>query len=860
MKTDSFFTSSTRIFQSCGLLVFLFVFSLISCNRYEPKLPLNIQFNDAWLFHLGDVENGEDPEIQPSDWRTLNLPHDWSIEGEYSTENGADWQTGFLPTGIGWYRKEFDFEPAWNGKHIAIHFEGVYLNSDVWVNGVHLGHRPNGYIGFEYEISPYLQKGKNIITVRVDHSKPLTGRWYTGSGIYRHVWLKIRDNIHIPTWGVHFTSDVKLNGPSDYKVEIEIQNGTGEDLKLDVEIQLTEPSGKIAAIQKGKFPTESERISSALLSGSIEQPALWSPDNPNLYSLKTILSREGVILDEYTLKVGFRKTEFTAADGFILNGQPTLFKGVCDHHTAGPVGAAIPDDVLRYRLTLLKEMGCNAIRTAHNPFSPTFYNLCDELGLMVMNEFLDGWEKEKAKHDYGLYFEDWWEKDGTDFIKRDRNHPSVIMWSIGNEVVRPTLETQKKLVDLFHSLDPTRPVTQGGKSPSRGDEISLHDQLDLAGYNGHGEERGVFESHHERYPDDVIIGTEIPHTYQTRGVYRTQTHWRVRDFPAMWEIGGKKAGKLGDLRDRIFPIDDLADEELFTHEICSTYYMNGTYYPIENDAPWAGTLYYQSSYDNATVRAGARKTWQRVVELPYVAGMFRWGSFDYLGETNNWPSRFCNFGVIDAGGIPKDHFYLYQSLWTEKPMVHLLPHWTHPGLEGKTIPVVAYTNCEEVEVFLNGQSMGKKPYEGEQLVWNIPYEPGTIKAVGYRKGQIEASMEYATAGEPYGVKLESEKAVLSENRREVTHILVSIVDSAGNLCPYADLPVDFEVKGPGKLIGTDNGDPLDLSSYKSNSRRTFRGQAMILVESSNKSGTIEITGRSAGLENGIALLEKRDSQ
>lgn len=856
MKSHFFNSPRMNFYCLNKLFVFLLFISLVSCNQEKQNIPLHILFDDEWLFQLGEIENGEAKELHQSNWRQVSLPHDWSIEGEYSKENGTDWQSGFLPVGIGWYRKEFYLDPDWKGKHVSIHFEGVYLNSDVWVNGVHLGHRPNGYIGFEYEISPYLQVGKNMIAVRVDHSKPLTGRWYTGSGIYRHVWLKVRNQIHIPTWGVHFTPYVKMKRgePTSFDIGIEVQNQSEKDLNVDIEIQLTDPSERIVSTLQGQLFAERDKINTTKLSGLIIHPDLWSPDNPNLYSLNVILYDEGKILDEYIQNVGFRKTEFNAIDGFKLNGKTLLFKGVCDHHTAGSVGAAVPDDVLRYRLKLLKDMGCNAIRTAHNPFSPTFYNLCDELGLMVMNEFLDGWETEKVSHDFGLYFEDWWKKDGTDFIKRDRNHPSVIIWSIGNEVVNPTLKTQEQLVDLFHFLDPSRPVTQGGKSPSRHKGISLHEQLDLSGYNGYGEERGVFESHHERYPNDVIIGTEIPHTYQTRGVYRTQTHWRVRDFPAIWEIGGKKAGQLGNHLDRAFLIEDLAEEELFTHEICSTYYRNGKYYSIENNVPWAEVLYYQSSYDNAIVRAGARKIWQRVVELPYVTGMFRWGSFDYLGETNDWPSRFCNFGIIDVGGIPKDHYYLYQSLWTEKPMVHILPHWTHRGLEGRIVPLVAYTNCDEVEVFLNERSLGRKQYKGEQLVWNIPYEPGNIEAIGYRKGQIEAKMDYSTAGEPFSVKLKPEKDVLSRKKREVIHILVSIMDADGNLCPFSDLPVEFEIKGDGVLIGTDNGDPLDLSSYKTNIRRTFRGQAMILVESGNESGIIEVTARSSGLNSATVVL------
>lgn len=367
-------------------------------------------------------------------------------------------------------------------------------------------------------------------------------------------------------------------------------------------------------------------------------------------------------MDEVRQLVGFRSLEFSPEFGFKLNGEVTKLKGVCDHHTAGAVGAAVPEDILYYRLKLLKEMGCNAIRTSHNPFSPEFYTMCDTMGLMVLNEGLDGWNIPKAVDDYGNYFDEWWEKDMTDFIKRDRNHPSVIMWSIGNEVNGVSQEIQRNLVDLFHSLD-VRPVTQGGADPTRGMSVDYKKNfgmLDIVGFNGNGEEIGELEKFRDKYPSVCAVATEVPHTYQTRGVYRTKTQWRRRDFPAPWE---KKNPIKWDLFEkRVFPIPDLAAEEFF---------------PEEEIHP-----YYQSSYDNASVRISVRRAWQRACAFPWLMGEFRWGSFDYLGEAE-WPQRCGNFGIIDVAAMPKDAYYLYQSLWTDKPMVHLLPHWTHMGKEGK---------------------------------------------------------------------------------------------------------------------------------------------------------------------------------
>ena len=830
------------------VLVFSLLFT-ISCQQKKVKTP-EIQKNDFdWQFHLGDVENGEAPEINTSGWRMLDLPHDWSIEGEYSQNYGTDWQSGFLPAGIGWYRKTLNWNPAWKNKKVKIHFDGVYLNSDVWINGHHLGHRPNGYIGFEYDLTDFLKKGENTIAVRVDQSKPLTGRWYTGSGIYRHVWLKVQNPVHIQNWGVAFVPGNISTKKSDFNINVSVQNEKTKNEDVQLNFSLLDKNDVEVAHSQQNLNAISGKTNIVTLNGTVDNPQLWSPENPYLYKLKTSIKKNNQLIDTYEINVGFRKLEFSPEFGFKLNGKVTKLKGVCDHHTAGAVGAAVPDDVLRYRLTLLKEMGCNAIRTTHNPFSPVFYNLCDELGIMVMNEFLDGWDTPKARDDYGNYFAKWWKTDGTDFIRRDRNHPSVIIWSIGNEVRKPTRKVQKQLVDLFHSLDPTRPVTQGGFDPTRGmTGDNLPTQLDIKGFNGNGEEKGVLEDFHKNHPNVLMVCTEVPHTYQTRGVYRTQTQWRRRDFPAHWEI--KNGGKMGALAQRIFRIPDLANAEVFPEEVTTRFYKNGKYYPIQNDFPWSKNLYYQSSYDNASVRSSARKAWQRTRDLPYVMGQFRWGSFDYLGETNDWPSRFANFGVIDICGFPKDHFYLYQSLWTEKPMVHILPNWTHPGKEGVKIPVVAYTNCDEVELFLNEKSLGTQKYNDEQLVWMVPYQAGTLKAVAKKGGNIVAEDSQTTAGEAAKVNLHADRTQIQANRTDVVYVAVEITDANSILCPYAENAITFDVSGPAKIIGVDNGDPLDLSNYKTNTRKVFRGKAMLLLQSTGEPGEIVVKANSGNLQTG----------
>lgn len=804
-----------------GLIIILSLFCL---SKISAKERINFDLN--WKFTQNEVIGGEKTSFNGQDWRTLNLPHDWSIEGEYKeTESGTDWQSGYLPAGIGWYRKTFDLNPAWKNKQIQILFEGAYLNSDVWINGVHLGHRPNGYISFYYDLTPYLKAKDNVIAVRIDHSKPLTGRWYTGSGIYRSVYLLVHDKTHIKPWGLFFYSPKVNQNKSEFIVEVDFVNKQSKPVTISA--TLLDKSGKKVAQTR----TKSTGQSTPKLTGSIRNVKLWSPNEPHVYTLVCELKLKGKTIDKTSKIVGFREFSFSASEGFKINDVPMKIKGVCDHHTAGAVGAAVPDDVLYRRLKLLKNMGVNSIRTAHNPYSPTFYAMCDTMGIMVMNEAFDGWEKAKARDDYGNYFEEWWQRDLEDFVKRDRNHPSVFMWSIGNEVSQPTPETQKKIVDYIHLLDPTRLVTQGGTDPTRGmkaDYGKSNQYLDVIGFNGNGEEVGEFEKFQALNLNIPAIGTEVPHTYQTRGVYRTKTAWRRRDFTAPWEL--KHFIPWDKFKSRVFDIPDLSKDEIFPEE--------------------AENKYYQSSYDNASVRIGARHSWQRTLSFPFLMGEYRWGSFDYLGEAV-WPQRCGNFGIIDICGFPKDHYYLYQSLWSAKPMVHLLPHWTHPGKEGVVIPVVVYTNCDSAELFLNGKSLGIQKYLGEQLVWNVPYEAGEIKVIAYKDNNIAVEKAYQTAGNPETFKINSDKKLLTANSKDVIHMEIDVVDSKGNFCPMADNLIFVDIDGPVRILGMDNGDPIELSRYQVNTKKAFRGKCLLMLQATDKKGDVTVKFHSDGLNSQV---------
>ncbi len=793
----------------------------------ETNTSEKINFDLNWKFTLQDVRDAEDPAYNDKSWRVLNLPHDWSIEGEYKErENGTDWQSGYLPAGIGWYRKTFDLNTSWKNKQVQVLFEGAYLNSDVWINGHHLGHRPNGYVSFYYDLTPYLKEKNNVIAVKIDHSKPLSGRWYTGSGLYRSVHLVVHPKTYIEPWGVFFQTPEVNRKKADFKVDIEYQ--LMQKKSVVVSARLVDHKGKTVAQREQKTSYTERGKHSVTLTGTVANPNLWSTDTPYVYRLICAIEAEGRIIDEFSQLVGFRKLEFSASEGFKLNDVPMKIKGVCDHHSAGAVGAAVPDDVMYRRLKILKEMGCNSIRTAHNPYAPSFYAMCDTLGFLVMNEAFDGWEKAKARDDYGNYFEEWWKTDLTAFIKRDRNHPSVYMWSIGNEVSAATPATQKKLVDFIHALDPTRLVTQGGTDPTRGmtaDYEKNFQYLDVVGFNGNGEEVGEFERFQEMNPGRPAVGTEVPHTYQTRGVYRTKTTWRRRDFPAPWEL--KNFIPWDKFKSRVFDIPDLSETEVFPEE-------------SENK-------YYQSSYDNASVRISARHSWQRTSSFPFLMGEYRWGSFDYLGEAE-WPQRCGNFGIIDICGFPKDHYYLYQSLWSDKPMVHLLPHWTHPGKEGIEIPVVVYTNCESAELFLNGQSLGKKAYVGEQLVWHVPYQAGDLKVIAYNGSQSMAEKSYKTAGKAAGFKVTSDKQRIKANQKDVIHVEIDIVDAAGNFCPMADNLIQVELSGAARILAIDNGDPIELSPYRVKSKKAFRGKCLLMLQATDKTGFIEVNITSPGLK------------
>lgn len=533
-------------------------------------------------------------------------------------------------------------------------------------------------------------------------------------------------------------------------------------------------------------------------------------------------------MDDYVTRFGIRTIGYNVAEGFLLNGEPTVLKGVCIHQDASPAGTAVGTDVLHRRLKILKEMGCNAIRTTHHPFSTEFYAMCDTMGFMVMDEPWDGWFQwkgsNKAKYDYGYYFLDWWERDLRDFIRRDRNYPCVVMWSMGNEVWNWESHQylQLKINETYHQLDPTRPTTQAW---------ALGNYLDIAGFNANGEGIGDLARFHRQQPEKVAVGTEIPHTRQTRGVYRTKTSYNGFDTPPA--AGKSDVTSAGD-PDVLFPIPDLTREEVFP----------------EFD------LRYASGYDNHTRKISCRDEWKQVRDNKFFIGDFRWTGFDYLGESWGCPARTNNYGVIDLAGFPKDSYYLYRSFWSDEPMVHILPHWTWPGKEGVEIPVVAYTNGDEAELFLDGRSLGRRKMDPEvlQIVWLVPYKAGTLKAVAYKEGRKVAETSVATASKPAAVRLSPDRKTMTANRRDVVHVEAEIVDARGRMVPYADNRIEFEITGPYRLIGMENGDILDWNPQQSLSGKAFMGKTLLMLQATGEAGVLTIKGKSGGLRTATATL------
>jgi len=794
-----------------------FVLLLLSSNIIFAQQARTIaNFDKDWHFHLGNVPDAKQTAFNDANWRVLNLPHDWSIEGKFSKDNPATPEGGALPGGIGWYRKTFIEPASTKNKLVYIDFDGVYQKSTVWINGHELGFRPNGYISFRYELTPYLHfGGKNTIVVKVDNSVQPNSRWYSGSGIYRNVWLETTSKAAVDHWGTYVTTPQVNAQSATVELKVKVKNFEG-GLPVTIKTTIYDAAGKPVANYGYIVPNGSLK-DTVIESGqqfTVKNPVLWSVDHPYLYRVSTKVFVNNVLADDYTTPLGIRYFNFDVDKGFSLNGKPMKILGVCDHHDLGSLGSALNTRALERQLQILKAMGCNGIRTSHNPPAPELLDLCDKMGFIVMDEAFDCWEVGKVDFDYHLYFKQWHKRDLVDQVLRDRNHPSVIIWSIGNEIPQQgdtsALRIAPELAAIVHSLDTTRPLTTANDRPDTSNKIIKSGAIDLVGYNYHEASYATF---HDRYPGKKFIATETTSGLETRGYYDMPSD-SIRVWPSNF-------GKfVGNTDNTVSAYDNVRP-------------------------PWGSTH---------------EATWKVMKKYDFLSGFFIWTGFDYLGEPTpySWPSRSSYFGIIDLAGFPKDIYYMYQSEWTNKPVLHIFPHWNWPL--GKTVDVWAfYNNADEVELYLNGKSVGIRKKNGDDLhvMWRLKFEPGTLKAVSRKDGKVVLTQEIHTAGKPAKIELSADRSTINADGKDLSFITVKVLDKDGNVVPDADNLVNFKLNGNAFIASVDNGDPVSHDSFKVPYRKTFHGLALAIVQSKDKPGDINFTATSAGLQSASLVIKAK---
>lgn len=817
-----------------------------ACANADASAPRSANFDEGWKFNLGDSAAYSQPDFNDSSWRSLNLPHDWAIEGDFSKENPSGTGGGALPGGIGWYRKTFTVPGYKEGEKVYIDFDGAYMNTTVYINGHELGTRPYGYASFSYDITPWLKEGDNVIAVKVDNSDQPNSRWYSGCGIYRHVWLRKLDAIHVAQWGTYVTTSDITPDSATVNIATTIDNTSVTDAEVTLTTRIIDPQGKVAATVTATDNIAAGKSATVNQSARVADPQLWSLDNPALYSVVTDVAVGGKTVDTYQTTTGIRTIEFTADKGFFLNGEQVKINGVCMHHDLGALGAAVNTRAIRRQLEILQEMGVNAYRASHNPPAPEVLALCDSMGILVMDEAFDMWRKRKTERDYARFFDEWHERDLTDLVTRDRNHPSIIMWSIGNEVLEQwsdaaadTLSLEEanlilnfghgadklakdgdemsvnslltvKLADIVKQLDPTRPVTAGMNEPNPGNHLIKSGALDIIGLNYHDE---WYDDAEKNYPGKPLLGSETVSALMTRGYYKNPSD-SIIIAPKRWDI----------------PYEDPSFA-------CSAY---------DNEhVPWGTT------HENSLRR----------MKDDRVMGQFIWTGFDYIGEPTpyGWPARSSYFGIVDLAGFPKDVYYMYQSEWRpDKTVLHLFPHWN--WTPGQTVDLFAYyNNADEVELFVNGKSQGvRSKGDGEyHVMWRVPFEPGTIKAVSRKDGKTVAEQVIITAGEPAQIRLTPDRATIAADGNDLSFVTVEILDSEGNLCPTAVNEVTFTVEGAGQNEGVDNGNPISLERFKADSRKAMAGKALLIVRNNGKKGDINVKAVSPGLSDASITLKAK---
>lgn len=783
---------------------FFFVFfSLLFSSGLFAQHERQENFNAGWRFLQADELRFRHADLADKQWTGVTLPHDWSILADFGAEFPAGNAGGALPGGIGWYRKTFKIAAADKGKHIAIHFGGAYRYTEVWINGHYLGKHSNGYLSFSHELSSYLHYDHtpNVLAVRVDNSQQPNSRWYTGSGIYRDVYLSYKDMTHFIPEETFITTPVVSKDKGSVRVKAIVNNPNNQPLTAS--FALRDAAGNVVAESQKAL-----EVSALDASFAVDHPALWDVSSPHLYALEMkLLAKDGKVLNTFTQHIGFRSIAFDVKKGFILNGEPLKIKGVCLHHDLGALGAVFNKSAAKRQLLMMKEMGANAIRTAHNPPATALLDLCDELGILVYNEAYDMWQKRKNKFDYHQDFKEHHITDLQAFVKRDRNHPSVILWSIGNEIREQFDSTgtrlTKEMTTVVKALDDTRPVTAALTETNYDKNfIAQAEALDVLGFNYKFEDYDKLPKEFKGVP---LIASETTSGLQTRGVYDA-----LHDTIQFWPASSK-----------------------------DKFVTNGN------------PDFSVSAYDNVAAYWGTshERAWLEVKKRDFLGGIFVWTGFDYLGEPvpYPYPARSSYYGIVDLAGFPKDVYYMYQSEWTDKEILHLLPHWDWKA--GQTVDVwVYYNHADEVELFLNGKSLGKSAKTNDRLhaAWKVPFAAGELKVVKYRDGKVVQEQTRHTAGAASQLQVTvTSEPFATGDETDLSFVAVQLLDADGHPVQQEDLELTFAAADNAVVLGTDNGFQADLRSLSSPERKTYKGKALAIVRLENqaKTGSISITSK-----------------
>ncbi|HEX8551286.1 MAG TPA: beta-galactosidase GalB [Abditibacteriaceae bacterium] len=791
----------------------------------SPRRRAN--FNRDWRFYKGEVDDAQKVQFEDSQWRTLNLPHDWGIEGPFDQELPGE--TGKLPWhGVAWYRKTFQIPADEIGQHFTLEIDGAMSHSTVWLNGENMGGWPYGYSSYSLDLTSAVNEGKNTLAIRLDNL-PDSSRWYPGGGIYRNVWLKQTGPIHVGQWGTQVSATI--DGIVTVATTLKNENANAETVRSKSTV-LDANANEVATHETELVlqPNE-ETVSRANL--SVPSPHLWSIKDPHCYTLISQIVQGDTVLDSYETPFGIRSIRWDANAGFLLNEKRVQLNGVCLHHDLGALGAAINTRALQRQIEIMQEMGCNAIRTAHNPPAPEFLDLCDRMGVLVIDEFSDTWTIAKKPNGYAPLFKEWAEKDLRAMLRRDRNHPCIVAWSTGNEIGEQYEghDVSQFLTDIVHSEDTTRPATTGNDRIPSGYN-GFQKTVDVFGYNYKPVEYPKF---HAENPEIPLYGSETASTISSRGEY---------------------------------------------------------FFPVTDDPEGGKSDFQMSSYDLSVPGWATTpdREFQGQDENPFVAGEFVWTGFDYLGEPTPYtsdttvltnfhtpeaqakaakeleemgklsvPSRSSYFGIVDLAGFPKDRFYLYQSRWRpDLPLAHILPHWTWPERIGETTPVHVYTSGDEAELFLNGESLGRKKkaqYE-YRLRWDdVIYQPGEVRVVAYKNGVAWAESAIQTTGVATQIALRCDRDVLSADGEDLSFVTVSVVDDDWLVVSRSKNRLTFEISGPGEIVATDNGDATDHTPFQSKERNAFNGLALVVVRSvTGQSGAITLSASASGLKTGEVIL------